>query len=288
MSETSQEGLKTRVETVGPEEAKELLKGATNYRRLRTSWIDNLARVIARGEWKLNGESIKIDARGKLIDGQHRLQAVIRSGRPIETLVVRGVKTDAEIDTGRSRCLADLLGSRGEKHASSLAATVTLYIRWKQGTGVGSNDYKVSTTQAVNFLKLNPGIRNSVQIGTEMKELTAPSIVATVHYAACAGGAEGGAGVFFESLKTGVGLGRSDPRRLLRERLLADRSARGAKLRKSFLMALVIKAWNLWVRGESRPLLRWGMNEEFPEMDVDSAAEREPQNDLAAKGAGRR
>ena len=46
---------------------------------------------MQNGEWKLNGKSICFDWNGRLLNGQHRLSAVVRSGVPLTTLVVRGL-----------------------------------------------------------------------------------------------------------------------------------------------------------------------------------------------------
>src|SRR4051812_3482650 len=57
-----------------------------NDGRLRR-WID----AMKRGEWKQNGDTIKITSCGILNDGQHRLTAVARSGVTIMTDVRFGL-----------------------------------------------------------------------------------------------------------------------------------------------------------------------------------------------------
>ena len=46
---------------------------------------------MRKGLWVLNGETVCFDANGALMDGHHRLLAIIESGITIEVLVVRGV-----------------------------------------------------------------------------------------------------------------------------------------------------------------------------------------------------
>lgn len=43
------------------------------------------------GKWKLNGKTICFDRTGRLLNGQHRLSAVVRSGVSLTTVVVRGL-----------------------------------------------------------------------------------------------------------------------------------------------------------------------------------------------------
>src|ERR1700761_996246 len=91
------------VERLSPKSAKALLKGNVHNRNLRKARVSSLAEAMKRGEWELNGESIKVAEDGSLLDGQHRLQAVVESGKSIQVLVVRNLPSDAQdtVDTGR-------------------------------------------------------------------------------------------------------------------------------------------------------------------------------------------
>ena len=86
-------------------------------RPLRTSCIERYADIIKRGQWELNGETIKFDTSGTLLDGQHRLSAVILAGMPIKSYVIRDLprKVFDTLDTGKGRTGADVLSLRGEK-----------------------------------------------------------------------------------------------------------------------------------------------------------------------------
>ena len=46
------------------------------------------------GKWRLNGKTICFDSTGRLLNGQHRLSAVVRSGVTLTTVVVRGLDPD--------------------------------------------------------------------------------------------------------------------------------------------------------------------------------------------------
>ena len=47
---------------------------------------------MRNGLWELNGAAIVIDEFGNLIDGQHRLSAVVESGTTQQFVVVRNVR----------------------------------------------------------------------------------------------------------------------------------------------------------------------------------------------------
>jgi len=109
------------LELVTPEKAS-LWLGREQDRNVNRSVSDahvqRLARDMASGDWKLTHEGIAFDPDDVLIDGQHRLWAVIYADTPIEMYIWRGVTRDAlmAIDTGRPRSLPDVLNITGEHH----------------------------------------------------------------------------------------------------------------------------------------------------------------------------
>ncbi len=88
-------GLVTAIETVTDEVARQLL--ATNHpknRAVRESWVEFLAEQIRQGTWKTSHQGIAISDKGELLDGQHRLHAVVLTGIPIRVMVTRNVPSD--------------------------------------------------------------------------------------------------------------------------------------------------------------------------------------------------
>ncbi len=65
---------------ITPEAATAILKGNKGNRKPRQSHIEALADAMLRGEWKQTHQGIAISPTGKLLDGQHRLLAVVKSG----------------------------------------------------------------------------------------------------------------------------------------------------------------------------------------------------------------
>lgn len=89
----------SKVETITPEIATEMLKmNSRNPRKtMSRSKIQQYADIISAGLWQMNGEAIIFDEDGFLKNGQHRLCAIIKAGKPIRTVVTRGVPRDATI-----------------------------------------------------------------------------------------------------------------------------------------------------------------------------------------------
>lgn len=76
---------------VDPELAERWLARNPNNRNLRRAVVDSYARDMSTGNWVLNGETIKLDVAGRLVDGQHRLSAVVAAEVTVPMIVVRGV-----------------------------------------------------------------------------------------------------------------------------------------------------------------------------------------------------
>lgn len=101
--------MKAEVMTVTPELAKEFLKGNTLNRSVSNSRVTLYAKDMKDSKWTLTGNGISISKDGRLLDGQHRLLAVVKADVPVQMLVCTEIDNGvAEFDTGRKRSLADM------------------------------------------------------------------------------------------------------------------------------------------------------------------------------------
>lgn len=258
--------IKTSLERVTPEMAETWLELNTKNRPLSPKRVRRLAEAIQRGEWEVNGESIKFNCDGSLIDGQHRLAACVSSGRAIETMVVRGLprNTFTTIDRGRARTLGDDLALAGEEYYRCLAAALT--VAWQHDQGEWRGTWTMPTaTQAQRYLKKNPGLRESAAKGFPAWRLLSPAIASGMHYLFSRID-PALADEFIEALVHGANLATDDPFLRLRNRLLRERTE-VAKLRRSDKIALCIKAWNARRKGEKPQILIFKSDvEKFPEI----------------------
>src|SRR5207302_6854563 len=123
-SVTREPHLDLEIVTITPELAQEWLdRGGTN-RKITRRRIEAMTAAIQHGEWRLTGEAIKLDADGRVRDGQNRLHAIVEAGIPVRSVVARGVSEEAfdVMDTGRPRTAADVLGIHGYPSQNALAA----------------------------------------------------------------------------------------------------------------------------------------------------------------------
>ena len=99
--------------TVTPEMAKRWL--AHNYkdnRSLKQPKVDAICGDIDSGNWRTTHQPICFDADDVLIDGQHRLAAIIQAGKSVKMLVAFSslAQYDDPIDTGTPRSIGLILG----------------------------------------------------------------------------------------------------------------------------------------------------------------------------------
>ena len=80
--------------SVTPDYAATLLEKNTTNRNISQITVKRYAQAMASGEWMQNGQTITIAEDGTILDGQHRLWAVIESGITITFLIVFNVKKD--------------------------------------------------------------------------------------------------------------------------------------------------------------------------------------------------
>ena len=104
--------MKAEFITITPDQAKQWLGLNLDNRNKRGWWIGAISSMIKRGEWISTHQGIAFSKSGKLLDGQHRLEAIVHSGIAIQMLVVTGVPDDAYkvLDNGIKRTLSDLTG----------------------------------------------------------------------------------------------------------------------------------------------------------------------------------
>lgn len=104
-------------------------------RPLSQNHINKLARDMKNGHWKQTHAGIAFDPSGVLLDGQHRLWAIVESETTQSMMVVYNVPKNAVmfIDSGRSRTVVDILklsnrdGNISSHHTSTLRAMLGGY-----------------------------------------------------------------------------------------------------------------------------------------------------------------
>lgn len=100
---------------ITPEDAIRLLEYNTSNRPVREARIARYARAMKMGRWLPSNDAISFSTEGRLLNGQHRLQAIIRANTPVTILVASGLDEKAfdVIDRGCTRSPGDLAAAEG-------------------------------------------------------------------------------------------------------------------------------------------------------------------------------
>jgi hypothetical protein len=89
--------IQTTIEEITPEFAAKLLEKNTKHqRKLNRNRVQQYMLDMKNNNWQLNGEAIIIGDQGTLLDGQHRLSAVIAADVKVKMLVIRGIEEQLE------------------------------------------------------------------------------------------------------------------------------------------------------------------------------------------------
>ncbi|MCI1637982.1 MAG: hypothetical protein LKI30_07785 [Bifidobacterium crudilactis] len=259
-----------------PAMAKEILAANTHNRKITQNKVNIWAETMKRGEWQMNGEAIKISSQGVVLDGQHRLLAVVQSGVTIPILIIKGLSADTQstMDIGKSRTLADVLSLEGETNATTLASVLTGLVIWdKYSPSVaftGGRQYAITNGEAFDFLRQHPEVREVAKaVGQPARNACLTQKVLGILYFHFSEIDQESADAFLLKLSTGTELGAKDPILTLRNTLKSLRNSKKVgQIPPRYLAALTIKAWNKWIRGEEANTLRYNpggaVKEKFP------------------------
>lgn len=251
-------------ETITPKKAMEWLKRNVHNRPLGLAHVNRLAGALVAGKWKLNGETIKFNGNGDLIDGQHRLNACVKASVPFESYVVRGLEHSAfdTIDQGKSRSAGDVLARRGEKNYNALAAAVRI-VHSIRNTGTVDVGNAIRADEVVACLDENPGIRDACDFASKNGSAIISRSTVTALLYLFREKDPIAADLFWSRVLNGEGITSNMPEYRLRARLI-ENSTSTARLRIKDIAGLTIKAWNMVRAGRTVKCLMFADREEFP------------------------
>lgn len=251
--------LDSRIEEITPQRALELLGDNNGNRNLSQKTVDRYANSMANDNWSLTGDPIRVADTGRLIDGQHRLTAVVQSGKPITSVVIYGMPEAIfdKIDVGKVRNGADALSIAGcAKYATYKAAALRGYNAFVKGRGtrdMGGYNMRLENSELVEFYKDNKDVDYIIDLGAD----DYPAALKLMGYGAFAV-------TFytlykidkeltyklFSGLNTGANLPPTSPILALRNKFMSIRAS-GYRIRTREMIRLTCAAW-VALRGRKR------------------------------------
>jgi hypothetical protein len=257
---------------IGPDQAKIMLASNKN-RPIRPRYVAQLARDMLAGEWR-DYSVIKVASINEvdvLIDGQHRLSAIIQAGITSTFIVMSDLDLEDQrnTDTGIKRTLSDTLSMMGKQNASVLSGAAGWL--WRRKRKIYTGNAAPTISEGLAIVKDNPGLETSITFthGACRHLKISHGLGACLHYEMSAISSEA-ADDFWNKLDTGLNIHARHPIYLLRSRLEDNAVSSVSKLDRYMVAALIIKAWNSYMSGEEMGVLRWTRGgptpSPFPEM----------------------
>lgn len=284
-------GVRGGVINITPEQAEKMLDKNVKNRAIRKGKVEQYASDMLNGRWQMNCVPIIFSNNNYLVDGQHRLAAIIESGVSCESVVLIGASEESfkTVDTGAMRRGRDVLSIHGVDSAksgylSSLIQKIHSLNKNKIGTAwhkhiptpnardAGSANYSLTNQDVLNFYLDNKDEMDNVYLFCFRQKNQASKIINFVLYMLVfyvlkkinINDAED----FCTSLATGEMLPGNHPIYLLREKLIEIKNTNKDKIPNWHYPALIFKAWNAYRRRQSLQRLYVGQNEQQPVLPI--------------------
>lgn len=247
--------IEVGVEKVAPELAEEWLGKNVHNRNIRERLVAAYARDMAAGAWRLSGEAVKFSRTGALLDGQHRLHAVVRAAVPVEMLIVRGLDplTQQVMDSGATRTADDALRLRGgSSYYPVLAATARLCVRATAGLGMDTGGgFKVTNSEVLGYIDATPDLLPAVEMAsTHRNHIDVPLSVLAYAVWRLSAVDTNACNLFITKLADKTLMTKGDPILALHNRLTEIRR-NGRHASRTDYVSLIFRAWNHWRTGKS-------------------------------------
>lgn len=221
-------GLRSQWMDIDPGTAAHWMQNNFVNRPISDYTINAYARDMSNGVWVATHQGVAFNDRDHLIDGQHRLSAIIKSGVTVRMMVTFGLPSQIAgsemttmdaVDRGRTRSVADQLKiQHGLKNGSTIAAIAASlgYLCCNERTR------RLSVGQTLEIYRwFQPAMDYVISLKPKDHGLKQTGVLAAFVFAITADDAPAIRGMFAATL-TGEGITSASPLGLLRAFLLSD------------------------------------------------------------------
>ena len=246
------------VELITPAIARAMLSKNARNRPITKTLVRRYADDMRADRWNTNGQGIIFTPEGDLLDGQHRLEALIEADVSLEMFVVRGVPQERfeTMDSGRARTVGDVLGAQNYPNSNALAAIARLSWNYVAGASIG---YGPGKAALIAFVHRYPYLQDITSKLASARPPLPNSPLGAVLFLANAGHQrlEGQADDFIEGVKTGENLTKCDPRLTLREWFFdSRRRERNGVIATETSFAAIARAWNAFAQNRELSIIK--------------------------------
>ena len=265
--------MKTQEMLITPQIAERFLKENKSNRPPTERLISEYARQMKSGLWfEDTDESIKVDSSGLLVDGQHRLLALIRADVSLR-FRVSIVPSEAYkyIDTGKKRTARDAFAHDGISNYTNVAAGLRRYVALKKGLSIGYDsggismtDIRTSNAELLALYSQSPNLYQGAYSNASSWYRKSGRLMRTTdimaYYLCFSDLSADDAFAFMSFLFEGSAPDPRSPILLLRTRLLEDKTNTRYKISALIKNALIVKTWNLFRTKQTVLQLKFDVN----------------------------
>lgn len=260
--------MKTEIKKITPELATEMLKKNGMNRPLSRRHVEILKHQMKSGQWMFDGTPIKFNGSGQLLDGQHRLTALIESECEFDFVVISGIPTESfsVMDTGKTRSAADAISIESIPNSMVVSDVSRSLLNFKSHsrlTRTSTNSSYISNAQVYNFaLENHVLINKSYDFCKKFVRPILPKSKLVAFHILFSDKSALDADVFISKLCTGLDLELSNPIYILRQKLIADAVSK-KKISTDIKYALIAKCWNMFRKNETGTTVQLPSSPEF-------------------------
>jgi hypothetical protein len=263
---------------ITPAVAQSWLRYNWRNRNKRGKGINDYSADMTNDRFDLNGTTITFSrplgqgedpdvpgGKPVLIDGQHRLESCVKSGKPFLTYVIYGLDPTARrtVDGGIKRRFQDILQMDGEVKTDVLSSVTARCFAWTIGDRHLTLKRAGMTKAALEgFLKEHPELRRSVDVAVQVHgdfigSGIRKSVVGTAHWLLMQADPTV-APEFFIRLGDGAEMPKDHPIMVLRRRIMKDKTDREARSKRDVphvpdwqQLCYIIRTWNALMEDKS-------------------------------------
>lgn len=229
-----------RIETITPEVAEKYLALNGRNRKILAAHVEAIARDIRAGNWMMNAQPICFSREGRLLNGQHRLSAVLKAGEAIEVPVMRGLPDEAFATYDTHAKKGPMQGSSFEQFGDRALIAAAAVLLWKHELKPpGTRNAKPTPAEIIRIVEQHPRLLELRTFGRKMVEFGRSSVMTYAAYRIERENPELGR-IFVERFETGADLPRGHLILELRRRmqvLRRERVSQDVELRE------MLQAW---------------------------------------------
>lgn len=227
------------------------------------------------GLWVRTGQTISMSWDMDILDGHHRIEAGINTGKSFWTLVAFNCdpRNLGYWDAGSTRQKWDNLQMKGERFTIIMKAYLKLL--WVIESGrldmawghMGDDPLGFLESSLNEMLEKHPDVRAALEIHQQyyqsFKALSPTMWMFVLHYLPKCGPNK--VEEFAELLSTGLTTDQYSPILHFRNAMISN-TASSLKKDAKVILAMLIKTWNYWLMGKEVEAIGWNSREKYPQI----------------------